>query len=496
MERVQLWFQPGDRREGFHWSTTYQGRLVGLCNQPLCDICNLSEREKLKGFRGGKLEIQLSPPYRRPSFWETKEFYLGHLIRIMPSETVEWADEGIEFDISKLNTIICSTPQGSLLIDPGTMGFDNEKFSLQQLIGRKKIVFTIVTHGHLDHWNKLGESRSNIFMPKVAFQLASRHAYWQRDNQMVGALRRARMIVPGEPILLNDFPLKVETFPLPHSIPGTMGLVIKGQRGRFVYWGDSKFNGMETRSKIETINLLSQIAREPVDVLSLNAINAHIGGFTPLESLVIDALTNIMIEAKGRVIIACFSTNQDRIKRLAEFANLLGRPVAFLGAGMQNAQEFLEIETEGGSVESDKAVVFITGCQAEEKSGLLRAAKDLNSSLNLEPADTVVLSSRCIPGNELGIREMVNAISSRVARVIVNEGEKVQVGLEDPKVAESFIHVSGHGSREDIRLVLEILRPKKVLVWPQNSPQIEAFRAIADPLGIEILPENQRVIEI
>jgi len=495
MERVKLWFGPGGK-EGYKWASNYQGSLVGLCRQPFCENCNLIERERLRGFRGGELEVELIP-YRRPTFWKEEIFYLGHLVRVPEREVARavGVDEGIEFDISRLNTLLLSTARGSVLIDPGVMGFNGDEFGFQKLISGRKIVATIVTHGHLDHWNHLNAVPSDaVFMSALTFQLISRHAAWQQDSRLVRALRKAQRVSPGEPVLLErDLPIQIETFPLPHSIPETMGLIIKGRKKRIVYLGDFKLTGVDAKTKAETISFLYQIAKEPVDLLSLNIINAHLEGFTPLEGVTIEAITNIIVRAKGRVIITSFSTNLERIRRIGEIAQIMGRPILFLGAGMANAQGLLNLEVEE-MADAEKTVIFVTGCQAEESSALWRSAYELIPPLALRPTDTLIFSSRCIPGNEAVLRELITALRPKVGKIIVNARETEQVRLQGMEVEEAPVHVTGHEQKEGLRLVLEILRPKQILPWPQSSPQIEAFREIAG--GIEILNEKNRVIEI
>ncbi len=494
MEQVMLRFYPGDRREGFRWLAAYNNRMVGLCNRFSCELCNLPEREKLRDFRGGRLEVALTL-HRRPSFWEVREFYLGHLVTI-PAREVREVDEGIEFDISKSNAVLYTTEQGSVLVDPGSMSLNGDEDMLRQLIAGQKILITVNSHGHLDHLNRLGEVRGPVVMTKTAFQLASRHADLERDARMVRVLRGAKMVVPGEPVVLEKgLPFKIDTFSLPHTVPGTMGLVIEGTKKRVVHLDDFRLGGWNGESKAKTIAILREIAKEKVDVLALTIFNAHLPGFVPPETLVIDTLTNILAGAKGRVVITCFSSNLERIRRLAEVAQLLERPVFFYGAGMQNSQELLEIKTEEGGSRSEKAVVFVTGCQAEENSVLWRIAEGQNPPFELRPDDTLVFSGRCIPGDEEKLRQMIADLRSRVKRIIVNEGEIKQIRL-DEGVEEAMTHISGHEYGGGLSLVIEILRPKQILAWPQTSPQIEAFRKIAHELGVEILPETERVIAI
>lgn len=497
MEKVQLWFSPSGRRgwEGARWSATFNGKLVRLCNQSFCPVCNLTEREALKKFSGGKLEVELQA-FQRPSFWEERVFYIGHVVAV-PTQTEETKDEGIEFDVSRSNTLIYSARAGALVVDPGSMGFEGDEAAFGRLISGKKIMAGVVTHGHLDHWNNLGLLPASTYMNQRTFELASRHASASRDYRLVGSLRRAKMVVPGQPVLLeDDVPIRIDTFPFPHSIPETMGLVIRGERKRVVHLGDFKFNGMDAEQKAETISTLQEIGREKVDLLALNIINAHIEGFTPLESLVIESLTDIMVGTEGRVIISCFSTNLERIRRLIVVARLLSRPVQFLGTGMKAAKEFLGLGTEEEEGDFDRAIVFSTGCQAEPNSALLRIARRENSSFESRDTDTVVFCSRAIPGNGPAVKEEIESLLPQVKEVWVNTGESKQLGLDASSVKEKQVHVTGHGCKEDCRLVLRLEKPEKVVVWPQTSPQIEAFREIAEPLGVEILNEKERVIEV
>lgn len=491
LEKATLYFRPVGRG----WRATRNGDDVFLCNQPFCEFCNSKEREKLGRFQGGRIEVALFP-YRRPSLWKEDRFYVGHVVDI-PLENGEEADEELEFDSSKLNAILFRTKEGSLLIDPGSMGFDETSAGLEQLIAAQKILVTLITHGHLDHWIHLGRVEEGlVFLSRTAFELVSRHASWQRNVGLISALRRAEIIGPGEPILAGNIPAKIETFPLCHTIPETMGVIVEGERARAVVLSDFRLSGMDAQGRAETIRQLQRAAEKPVDYLVMTITNAHLPGFTPMEGLAIDAITNIMAQAPGRVVIACFASNFDRIRALCKTAQTLGRPVQFFGTGMRNAKEILSLPdaTEG---DSDKSVIFITGCQAEEESALWRIAYNRNPPLKLTETDVAVFSARCIPGNEERLRSLHFRLRHLVGRLIINEGDLVQIGgLEGLDIEEAPTHFSGHEYGGGLQLVMQILRPKKVLVWPQTSPQIEAFRKIAAPLGIEILPEDNRIIDI
>lgn len=502
MEIVQLWFQPLRRRQTDRESlppasATYEGKQVWLCRQHFCELCNLPERGKLRGFRGGNIDVKLTL-HRTPSLWEERRFYLGHIVsvQVLEPQREVLGDEGFEIDATRLNAVLYDFGKGALLVDPGVMGAFVSPLRLEQITGGRRVVATLVSHGHYDHWEALGEIKGSVYMGRLTFQLASRHASLQGDDQMADVLGRARMVIPGEPILINAFPVKIETLSLPHSIPETMGFVLKGQRQRVVHLGDFRFNGMTSGPKFRTINKLEQIAREPIDVVALTIFNAHIDGVTQPEDLAVGSLGDI-IRTSGRVIITCFSTNLRRIEKIADCAQLLGRWVDFAGSGMENARHLIHFESKIGRAQARGEVIFVTGCQAEEYSALWRIAKSQNPPLQLRPDDTLLFSSWCIPGNEEKLRELYAQLRPQVGRLIVNRGEIAHVGLRrDLDIEEALTHVSGHENREGLKLALEILRPKKVLAWPQVSPQIDSFREICEELGIELLDESKRVIEI
>ena len=488
-ERITLYFA-APKRKGLVGVTTYKGLPVFLCGQRNCQLCNLSAREQLGSWPGGKLEVELGL-YRRPSFFRPQPFYSGHLFSIIEREQI---DTGGEVDISGLNTICLRISSGLIVIDPGGMGF-NGGLSLASLIDGQRIIGTVVSHGHQDHWNLADQVRGPIYVSGLTSRLIDRHLAFEWNPQLARARHWMKEIKPGQRLFLDS--VQIETFSLPHTIPETMGLDIRGSSKRMVYLGDLRLSGWEGKTRAETIATLQKIARERVDLLAMTIFNAHFEGFTPIEALMIDTLTNILVSTSKRVLVTCFSSNLERVWRIAQVAQILQRPVAFCGAGMRNAQELLGIRAEEDARDAESAVVFVTGSQAEEFSVLWRISQHHNPPFELRPDDTIAFSSRCIPGNEeAGLGELISGLRPQVKKIVVHQGEVERLGLGRLGVEEALTHVVGHANKADLRLVLEILRPAQVLAWPQVSPQIEAFRGLAEPFGIEILPETERVIEI
>jgi len=488
-DKITLYF-PAPKRRGLVGRVTYEGLSVRLCDQRNCRFCKLALREQLLGWAGGRLEVKLDGPYKRPSFLGPPPFFIAHLLAVIERERI---DIGGEFDTG-LNTVCLKTPSGLMVIDPGGVGF-NGSLSLKGLIGGERIVASVVSHSHQDHSNLAGQTRGPIYVSQLTPHFVDRRLGFEWDPSLLSARRRMRVIGPGQQLTLDS--VQIRTFPLPHSVPDTMGLDIRGRKKRGLCLGDFRLSGWEPETRATTIATLRELAREKVDFLCLTIFNAHMPGFTPMEALVVDTFTTILTSTpKGRVLESCFSSNLDRILEFVQVAQILQRPVAFCGAGMRSTQELLRVKTEEDAIEAENAVVFVTGSQAEEFSVLWRIAQGQNPPFALRLSDTLAFSSRCIPGNEAGFKMLIGSLRPQVKRIVVHEGEIEQIGLRGLDAEEALTHVVGHGNKEDLRLVLEILRPKQVLAWPQTSPQIEAFREIAVPLGIEILPETERIIEI
>jgi len=509
MEKVSLLFWPGRPQRRYQWVSRHDGKTVVLCDLSLCPLCNLSERENLRNAKGSLgLEVQLE---LRRSYGgigiASRERYVGHLVSRSKAEVTEVIPrvipeiipepEGAEIDIA-CNVILCQSQGLGQLIDPGAIGFNGKgKEIVQRLVQGRQIRGVWITHAHMDHYDGLsGLGRKN---PPIFMTSHTQQVILSRREKTIPLhlIRRAELITPGQPPILEIGPFKVSTFPLSHSVPGTMGLFIRGSRRKMVYLGDFKLNGFDSLPMAQTVATLKEIAKEGVDILAFNIVNAHLEGFTPIEALAIETITNVLARAKGRVIVTCFSSNLERIRRIVEVAQLLKRPVAFYGAGMRHSQELLGIKTEGGAIGSEKEVIFVTGCQAEEDSVLWRIAERQNPPFELWLSDTLVLSSRGIPGRETELSPLTTNLRPRVDRLIVHRGEVEQLGLKDLGVEEMLTHTSGHEYGGGLRLVLEILQPKEgVFVWPQTEPQIGAFRKIAQEVGVKILPETERIIEI
>jgi ribonuclease J len=212
---------------------------------------------------------------------------------------------------SKFNTLLVN----ETLIDTGIIGFDIDLPAFANFIGRENFVRVkrvVVSHGHFDQWNHIGifEQMPGIpfYMGVLTQALMMRSAEFEGEMALSEIAERAEIIDPGD--IIDD---EIETFALSHSIPQTMGMLISGKQGLFVYFGDFRLKDYREEEKEETLALLKEIGDNSVEIVAFSIFNAHIPGSTPVEQLAIDELSCVIAKAPAKVVITCFSTNLARI---------------------------------------------------------------------------------------------------------------------------------------------------------------------------------------
>ena len=520
-ERKTLDFRRGMAGAKFQWVSYYGGFVVGLCSYPYC-AQNCGSR--LGEFSGGPLEVDLE---LRTNPTKATKFYVAHFVRHVESEanqTALWSPRltvggGLsESDAAGL-TAFCYTDSvsgQSLLIDCGTPpGYNGDSLErLKQLVGQPGLQGCAITHGHFDHWSLFNQMPDSlpVFVDPLAAEFIVRHLefrIWQIQEEggdtSTLSFRKPReeeIFDPGESFRVGSF--SVQSILTAHAIPNASMLLIQAPSGkRILDTGDFKFNGMDWREKFRLEMKLREIGQAGVDVMRCDNLNAHLPGFTLEESNAVKGVVEAIAATKGagRVVVALFGSNLNRIEAVASAAlELFDRPLIFAGASMKFANRLLSSLRERvlpvGGEPMDRSLVFATGCQAEEGSILHREVVGGNPFLWLSDRDTVILSSRAIPGNEASVKDLVERLLRRGCKIVLHEGETSKLGLEESgQIQEALVHVSGHGHADDARLALELVRPKKVVPAVLSSPQIEAFREIASSLGIEVIePVENRIV--
>jgi ribonuclease J len=323
---------------------------------------------------------------------------------------------------------------------------------------REHVRGLVLTHGHEDHIGGIPFLLAQLNIPVygTAFTLALVERRLE-EHQML-AQAKLHIVKPGGKLVLGPF--SFEFIHVTHSIVSCVLLAISTPLGVIIHTGDYKVDPTPTDNELFDLHTLAEYGKRGVLLLMSDSTNVDRPGYTESERAVGPRLEDLFARSPRRLVISCFSSSIHRLQQILDFAQEYGRKVAFLGRSMNNTTEIahdLGLLTIPNGIllrpqdimqtAPSKLVAIASGTQGEPMSALSRVAVDNHKSLSLEPGDTVALSSRIIPGNEKGIYRMMNHIAKRGADVIY--------GSMNPP-----IHVSGHGSAEELRLILNLVRPR------------------------------------
>ena len=323
---------------------------------------------------------------------------------------------------------------------------------------REHVRGLVLTHGHEDHIGGIPFllAQMNIPVYGTAFTLALVERRLE-EHQMLDQAKLHK-VKPGGKLALGPF--SIEFIHVTHSIVSCVLLAITTPLGVIIHTGDYKVDPTPTDNELFDLHTLAEYGKRGVLLLMSDSTNVDRPGYTESERAVGPRLEDLFVRSPRRLVISCFSSSIHRLQQILDLAQEYGRKVAFLGRSMNNTTEIahdLGLLTIPNGIllrpqdimqtAPSKLVAIASGTQGEPMSALSRVAVDNHKSLSLEPGDTVALSSRIIPGNEKGIYRMMNHIAKRGADVIY--------GSMNPP-----IHVSGHGSAEELRLVLNLVRPR------------------------------------
>jgi ribonuclease J len=361
-----------------------------------------------------------------------------------------------------LNLLVLEYGDAAIAVDCGVMFPDAEMLGvdivipdvtyLRALGDRFKGI--VLTHGHEDHIGALPYVLGEMDVPVFGTPLT---LGFVRDRLEQHDLSADLQVYGRAPVQLGPF--AVEPFAMTHSIPDAVGLAIRTPVGTVVHTGDFKIDQTPLDGRLADLGRLGELGSEGVLLLMSDSTNVEHSGVTPSERTVGTQLETIFREATGRLVVTTFSSHLHRMQQIIDLAVRFRRKVALVGrslvshANIARDLNLLHVP-EGVLVDPGVArdlpraeVVLITaGSQAEAASALVRIAMDAHPKVGLDPGDTVVLSSRIIPGNERAISNLVNHLYRR--------GATVHYGRTAP------IHVSGHASQEELKLVLNLVQPE------------------------------------
>ncbi len=348
---------------------------------------------------------------------------------------------------------------GMMFPDTELMGVDivTPDFSyLEQ--NAERVRGLILTHGHEDHIGGVPFLLNQITVPVygTAFTLALVERRLEEHELLDEA--DLNTIKPGDRLELGPF--SIEFIHVTHSIVSCVALAITTPLGVIIHTGDFKVDPTPTDNNLFDLHTLAEYGKRGVLLLLSDSTNVDRPGYTESERAVGPRLEDLFARSPRRLVISCFSSSIHRLQQILDLASEYGRKVGFFGRSMLNTTEIahdlglltipngvLLRPQDAMQVAPSKMVAVVSGTQGEPMSALSRVAVDNHKHLSVEPGDVVALSARIIPGNEKAIYRMINHMSRRGADVIY--------GTMNPP-----IHVSGHGSAEELRLVLNLVRPK------------------------------------
>ncbi|HYO81073.1 MAG TPA: ribonuclease J [Bryobacteraceae bacterium] len=345
---------------------------------------------------------------------------------------------------------------------------------------RDMVKALLLTHGHEDHIGGIPFLLSQLNIPVygTAFTLA----LVERRLEEHELLREAKLnrVKPGQKIEIGPF--KVEFIHVTHSIVSAVALAITTPLGVVIHTGDFKVDPTPTDNELFDLHTLADYGRRGVLLLLSDSTNVDRPGYTESERAVRPRLEEIFNRAEKRLVVSCFSSSIHRLQTILDLSFENGRKVAFLGRSMLNVTEIAHnlglLDIPDGillrpqdimAAPPEKLCIVASGTQGEPMSALSRIAVDNHKHLSVQKGDTVVLSARVIPGNEKGIGRMMNHFSKRGAEVIY--------GSMNPPV-----HVSGHGSAEELKLVLNLVRPRYFIPIHGEYRQLAKHARLAEHL--------------
>ncbi len=353
---------------------------------------------------------------------------------------------------------------------------------------RELIRGVLLTHGHEDHIGATPFLLSEFDVPVYGAALTLALVGRRLEEHDLKDESRLHVVQPGERLKLGAF--EIEFIHVTHSIVSSMALAITTPLGVVIHTGDFKVDPTPTDNVLFDLHTLADYGKRGVLLLLSDSTNVDRPGYTESERAVRPRLEDIFSRAERRLVISCFSSSIHRLQQILDLAAEFGRKVCFLGRSMMSVTE---IAHELGLLDipdrllirpqdimsgaPDKVAVVISGTQGEPMSALSRVAVDNHKHLSIERGDTVVLSSRIIPGNEKPIFRMINHVARRGADVIY--------GSMNPPV-----HVSGHASAEELKLVLNLVRPRYFVPIHGEYRQLAKHAALAEHLRCSGLRET------
>ncbi len=398
------------------------------------------------------------------------------------------------------NMMVMEYGKNAIIIDTGIMfpegdmlGIDYIIPDFQYLLERKdelNVLAIIITHGHEDHTGAIAHVLEHIKAPVYATKLTA--GLLEIKLKSAGLHEQTELNVFEAGDVLTFPPFTVETFHVTHSIPDCVGLGITTPAGLVVHTGDFKFDHTPVDGWPPDFAKLAELGQRGVLALLSDSTNADRPGWTPSETVIDEAFYRVFRDAPGRILVATFASLISRIQQVANAAQRHNRKMAVAGTSMvENVRMairlgYLDVPQDLivplehiKQLPPNRVVIMTTGTQGEPSAVLSRLATGRHRQLDVEPGDTVIMSAHPIPGNEEMVSRTINKLIQRGAYVIYHPIEAV--------------HVSGHASQEELKLMLNLVRPQYFVPVHGELRHLTQHGLLARQVGIS--PDHIAVVE-
>ena len=356
----------------------------------------------------------------------------------------------------------------------------------------RDVSFVVLTHGHEDHMGALAYFLRDIQVPVYGTELSVRMAEGRIEE--VGVEAELRTIRQKE--WVTHGPFKFMLIPVSHSVPDASAIAFDTPEGIVLHSGDFKLDPTPIDGRPTDLPALGALGRRGVRLLLADSTNAEKDGFEPSESSVGQPITDVISDAPGRVIAACFSSHVHRVQQIANAGVAAGRKIAFFGRSMHRytnlAADLGMLEVPEDSVvdikeladyPASQQLLITTGSQGEPFAALSLMSQGRHKFVELNDTDTVLISAKPIPGNETAVSKVISNLMRRGARVVHGRN--------------THVHVSGHAAREELLTFLNLVRPRAFVPVHGEYRHLAAHAELARTMGVrhvDVLEDGDRVV--